>query len=282
MRESPRQQHQRAIHIAPAARSAGTDMPAFAQRLFHHRIARHDTAGRVSGSAWGPRHTRHQLLPLCIARCQGIAPEHCRESLCSAGFGCCTVGKILLPSSVLLRLRAAYQVGRLQLFGENRRCSIHHRSGLFVVEVQSLPGHLAVQLRHPLVGQAPTMRELLLRISGLVRRFQRGLALTKKTRICSQGLAHSQCWRWWQTSRHPNQRRWSRHHATAQADTPAQSRHTSGHACTRYRTSWARQSSAHPHGSGHARYQPTAAGHAAYPPVARSATHHRAWDSSIP
>ena len=138
------------------------------------------------------------------------------------------------------------------------------------MEVQSLAGNLAVQLRHPLVGQTPPMRELLLGIPGLIRRFQRGLAPPKKMRIGNRDWLAIEYSRWWQTSRRPSQRRWYRHHATAQADRPGQSRHTSGHVGTRYRRSWARQPFAHRRAYAHARYPTTATGHAAYPRVART------------
>ena len=193
----------------------------------------------------------------------------------------CAVGHRLPGRLILFGFRTTGHVGRLKFFRKDRRCSIHQLRGSLVMEVQTLTGNLAVELRHPLVGQAPAMRELLLGISGAVRGLESCFALPKKTRVVHVS-ARCPGSRWWQTFPHPNQRLSCPRHAHGQADRPAQSRHTSDHAYTRYRTSSARQTSAHPHGYGHARYPPTATAHAACPREAARASHPHVWDSSSP
>ena len=80
----------------------------------------------------------------------------------------CAVGHRLPGRLILLGLRTTGQVGRLKLCRKDRRCSIHQLRGVLVMEVPALACNLAVELCHPLVGQAPAMRERFLGISGAV------------------------------------------------------------------------------------------------------------------
>jgi len=183
MFQAPRQQHQRAIDIPPTACATRAAMPAFPQRFFDHRTAGMTPLGRLQGA-------RRGLDIHDTSFCRFVsqdAKELCRGTVenrfVETGFGGRAIGDILPRRRVPFGLRTARHVGRLELFGQDRRRTVNHRRGLLMVKVQALPRHRAMQLRHALVGQTPPPRARLLAVSGLVRGCQLGCALPQKTRV---------------------------------------------------------------------------------------------------
>ncbi len=187
MLQAPRQQDQRAIHIAPAARPTGTEMPAFPQRFFDHRATGMTPLGRLQGTRRGLDIHDTSFCRFVSQDAEKLRRGTVENRFVETGFGCRTVREVLSRGLVLFGLRTARHVGRLELFREDRRRPVHHDGGLLVVEVQSLSRNRAMQLCHPLIGQTPPTGELLLRISGLVRGFQLRLALPQKAWVGTTG-----------------------------------------------------------------------------------------------